>query len=170
MSDKGLPRLFRQWYEHEKEAHSLVLTSLETVPAPRRSEDAYRKALDLFAHLLSARRMWLFRMGHADRGATRADELFPTGATLAELRSENTEISEMWTAHLDSLDHEEIGRGFTYGAFEGERFSNTVEEILTQLHGHSWYHRGQIASIVRSLGGEPAVTDYVFRTRRPLTE
>lgn len=166
MSDKGLPVRFRHWYLHEREAHASVLDSLETVPVDRRTEDAYREALDLFAHLLRARRMWLYRMGHTDRGATRVEELFPTGATLAELRSENAEIGEMWAAHLDGLDHEEIGRTFTYTAFEGGRFSNTVEEILTQLNGHSWYHRGQIARIVRSLGGEPAVTDYVFWTRK----
>ena len=30
---------------------------------------------------------------------------------------------------------------------------------------HSWYHRGQIATLVRALGAEPAVTDFVFWSR-----
>lgn len=167
MPDKGLPVRFRRWYEHEKEAHARVLASLETVSEPRRSESSYRKALGLFAHILAARRMWLFRMGRTDRGATREEEIFPTGATLADLRAEDAEVAALWTEYLRSLDHDEVGRVFTYTAFEGDRFTNTVEEILTQLHGHSWYHRGQIASLVRSLGGEPAITDYVYWTRRP---
>jgi len=29
-------------------------------------------------------------------------------------------------------------------------------------------HRGQIAALVRALGGEPAVTDYLFWKRRPI--
>ncbi len=44
-----------------------------------------------------------------------------------------------------------------------------VEDILTQLFGHSWYHRGQIAARVRELGGEPAATDFVFFTRELLS-
>ena len=52
-----------------------------------------------------------------------------------------------------------------YRSNEGERFRNRIEDLLTQLFGHSGYHRGQIASIVRRLGGEPAVTDYVFWSR-----
>ena len=162
MSDQGLPVRFHHWYEHEKEVHAKVLASLETVPEDQRSEESYRKALNLFAHILAARRMWLFRMGRTDRGATSEEEIFPTGSSVTDLQAESAEIGELWTDHLKSLDHREVGRAFTYRAFEGESFTNTVEEILTQLHGHSWYHRGQIASIVRSLGGEPAITDYVF--------
>jgi len=170
MPDKGLLLRFRHWYQHEKEVHAKVLASLETVPRDRRSESSYGKALDLFAHMLAARRMWLFRMGRTDGGATREEEIFPTGATLAELHTEDAEVATLWTDYLESLDHDEVGRVFTYTAFEGDRFTNTVEDILTQLHGHSWYHRGQIASLVRSLGGEPAVTDYVYWTRRPVAD
>jgi uncharacterized damage-inducible protein DinB len=43
-----------------------------------------------------------------------------------------------------------------------------VEDILTQLFGHSSYHRGQVALLIRDLGGEPAVTDYVFWVREPV--
>jgi uncharacterized damage-inducible protein DinB len=44
---------------------------------------------------------------------------------------------------------------------------NSIEDILTQLFGHSCYHRGQIAQLLRSIGAEPAVTDFVFWTREP---
>lgn len=170
MPDKGLPLRFRHWYQHEMDVHAKVLASLETIPQDRRSESAYRKALDLFAHILAARRMWLFRMGRTDHGATSEEEIFPTGVGLTDLRAEDAEVATLWTDYLESLDHNEVGRVFTYTAFEGDRFANSVEEILTQLHGHSWYHRGQIASLVRSLGGEPAITDYVYWTRRPLAD
>jgi len=36
------------------------------------------------------------------------------------------------------------------------------------LFGHSWYHRGQIAMLLRSIGAEPAVTDIVFWARQPV--
>ncbi|MCG8608490.1 damage-inducible protein DinB, partial [bacterium] len=57
-----------------------------------------------------------------------------------------------------------------YKSFEGPSYTNRVEDLATQLFGHSWYHRGQIAALIRSLGGTPAETDYVFWTREPADE
>jgi uncharacterized damage-inducible protein DinB len=37
----------------------------------------------------------------------------------------------------------------------------TVRDSILQVVMHSTYHRGQIATRVRELGGEPALTDYV---------
>jgi uncharacterized damage-inducible protein DinB len=55
-----------------------------------------------------------------------------------------------------------------YQSLDSGRFRNRVEEVLTQLFGHSWYHRGQIAMLVRAAGGEPAVTDFIFWCREPV--
>lgn len=79
-------------------------------------------------------------------------------------------METMWTQYLDQLDDAALARVFEYQSYEGPRFRNTIEEILTQLFGHSWYHRGQIAQLVRSIGAEPAVTDFVFWSREPVDE
>jgi uncharacterized damage-inducible protein DinB len=33
------------------------------------------------------------------------------------------------------------------------------------VFGHAWYHRGQIAMLVKDLGGETVDTDYIFWNR-----
>jgi uncharacterized damage-inducible protein DinB len=38
-------------------------------------------------------------------------------------------------------------------------------DLLTQVFGHAWYHRGQIAMLVKDLGGETVDTDYIFWNR-----
>jgi uncharacterized damage-inducible protein DinB len=48
-------------------------------------------------------------------------------------------------------------------------YRNTVRDILTHLFGHSWYQRGQIAGLVRAIGGEPPVTDFVFWVREEVS-
>ena len=62
------------------------------------------------------------------------------------------------------------GREVHYQSLDGKRFRNTVEDILAQLFGHSWYHRGQIASRIKAIGGTPAVTDLVFWSRELIEE
>ena len=63
---------------------------------------------------------------------------------------------------------EEIRKTFDYTSIDHTPFRNTVEDILTQLFGHSWYHRGQIAMLVRASGGQPAITDLIYWSREPI--
>jgi uncharacterized damage-inducible protein DinB len=75
-----------------------------------------------------------------------------------------------WTKYLNGLNDAELARVFEYQSYDGSRFRNSVEDIFTQLFGHSWYHRGQIAHLLRTMGAEPAVTDFVFWAREPVDE
>jgi uncharacterized damage-inducible protein DinB len=68
------------------------------------------------------------------------------------------------------LDERELSRVFEYQSWDGPRYRNSIEDILTQLFGHSWYHRGQIALLLRSSGSEPAATDFVFWCRAPISD
>lgn len=155
---------YRRWFEYEKDSHEKVLASLNATPDETRSTQLFQKAVDLMGHIVAARRMWLFRFGVTSQPV----ELFPKNVDLAELPPLVDNMHKEWSAYLDRLDQTELTRSFEYQSYDGPRFSNTVEEILTQLFGHSWYHRGQIAMALRSIGAEPAVTDFVFWTRKPV--
>lgn len=154
---------FQRWFEYEKDSHEKVLRSLRTVPDRRRSEIPFQKAVDLFAHLVAARRLWLFRLSVIDKAP---DNLFPTNVRLESLESAVSGMHPAWSDYLDNLNEAELEREFEYTSYEGNRCRNTIGDILTQLFGHSWYHRGQIASLVRSMDCEPAVTDFVFWSRQ----
>jgi uncharacterized damage-inducible protein DinB len=159
---QGLVDRFRRWFEYERDAHAKVLASLATVPAECRGLPAWQKALDLLAHMVAARRLWLFRLGVAADGPR---ELFPNGVRLEEVTAELARVEAAWSAYLAGLTDADLARVLEYQSLDSGRFRNTVEDILTQLFGHSWYHRGQIAVLVRTCGGEPAVTDYIFWRR-----
>lgn len=153
---------FSRWLDYEVKAHERVLASFSTVPEARRSEPAFTKAVDLFAHILAARRLWLSRFGYADAPA----ELFPSNASYESLAMLHEGTYRLWRQWLDQADEDMLIRSFRYDAVGGGSFESTYEEVLTQLFGHSWYHRGQIATLIRACGGEPAITDYIYFTRR----
>jgi uncharacterized damage-inducible protein DinB len=163
MNDSLIDR-YRRWFEYEKESHAKTLDSLNAVREELRTSEQFRKAVYLMGHIVAARRMWLFRFGVVKENA----ELFPKETSLAELPAQISQMETLWSEYLSQLDDAELARVFEYQSYEGARFRNTIEDILTQLFGHSWYHRGQIAQLVRSLGSEPAVTDFVFWAREPL--
>jgi len=155
---------YRRWFEYEKDSHAKTLESLSAVAPDLRSSEEFGKALYLLGHIIAGRRMWLFRLGFLDENT----ELFPGVTDLEDLAAQLSEMETVWSQYLNQLDNAELERIFEYRSYEGGRFRNTVEDILTQLFGHSWYHRGQIAMLLRSIGAEPAVTDLVFWAREPL--
>lgn len=161
---------YRRWFEYEKDSHAKVLKALEGVPEEERGSVAYQKATGLLAHLVLARWLWLVRLGAApqDRAPQKPEDFFPQDVAPDDLRGRIAEMEGAWDAYLSGLDDADLSRAFEYSALGGPRFRNTVEDILTQLFGHSWYHRGQIAQLVRGLGAEPAMTDFVFWTREAL--
>ncbi len=159
---------YRRWFAYEKDAHEKTVLSLGTVPEERRSHPSFRKAVGLAGHIVAARELWLHRFGIRASGPKSGAELFPENLTLAELSSRLRDMHQEWGDYLAGVDEAELSRVFEYRSLEGERFRNLVEDLLTQLFGHSWYHRGQVAALVRELGGKPAVTDYVFWVREPV--
>jgi uncharacterized damage-inducible protein DinB len=165
MSDNLISR-YRRWFDYEKDSHRKTLDSLKAVSEAQRESEEFRKAVYLMGHIVAARRMWLFRFGVVKDKV----ELFPGETRLNELPAQVEEMETLWSQYLSQLNDAELAHVFEYQSYEGPRFRNTIEEILTQLFGHSCYHRGQIAQLVRSVGAEPAVTDFVFWAREPVDE
>ena len=156
-----------RWWAYERDSHAKVLAALSAVPPERRSAREFCKASTLFGHIIAVRRLWLFRMGAANEGPG-ASDMFPPDLTLEDLARRLDEMHTAWADYLGGLDDHAIGRYFEYRSFEGQSFRNTVADILTQLYGHSLYHRGQIALLLREMGAEPAVTDFLFWSREAI--
>jgi uncharacterized damage-inducible protein DinB len=164
MADELISR-FRRWFEYEQDAHAKVVGSLGTVPADRRAGPEYRKAVGLLAHVVAARRVWLGRFGVLPPAA---GPLFPDDADLPAVVAEWDTVRSAWTRYLAGLTDADLARVFEYQSLDTGRFRNRVEDILAQLYGHSWDHRGQIAVLVRAAGGTPAITDFVYWCREPV--
>jgi uncharacterized damage-inducible protein DinB len=143
---------YRRWFEYEKDSHRKVLAAIETVPAERRASEPFQKAMRLMGHIIAARRMWLYRFGAS---TVRPAELFPSNLSREQLQGELEIMESGWCDYLERLDEAVLSREFEYKSIDGGSYRNRVVDILTQLYGHSLYHRGQIASIFRSL---PAVS------------
>ncbi|HEY2954816.1 MAG TPA: DinB family protein [Candidatus Eisenbacteria bacterium] len=160
---------YRRWFDYERDSHARVLAALAAVPPDRRSAPEFQRALTLLAHVVVARRLWLFRLGAAREGPGPGD-FFPEDLTLPEVAGRLEAMEAVWTSYLAGLDDAAVARPFEYRTFEGEWFRLPVADILTQLYGHSLYHRGQIALLLRAGGFEPATTDFVFWAREKIEE
>ena len=166
---------YRRWFEYEQDSHAKVLAALAAVAEELRDGEAYRKAVTLMAHIVAARWLWLSRFNGpqsvpAGFAPQTVADFFPDNLSCADLAPRMAEMHAGWAKYLAGLTDAELARVFEYRSLEGPRFRNTIEEILTQLFGHSLYHRGQIAMLLRSIGAEPPITDFVFWARELVPE
>jgi uncharacterized damage-inducible protein DinB len=160
---------YRRWFAYERDSHQAVLQYLNRCAAEVRRSPAFQQAIDLMAHIAAARRLWLARLG-VSREQLALRDLEPTQVALSDLPALVEKAERAWAAYLERLDDTELAREFAYQSLEGGRFRNQVADILTQLYGHSLYHRGQIALLVRQAGGQPVSTDFLFWARESVPE
>jgi uncharacterized damage-inducible protein DinB len=160
------PDTFRRFFEYEKDAHAKTLVSLSAVPPEKRATPEFQKAVELMAHIVGARWFWFQRMGATTE---RPLKMFVKGFPLADLPARVSEMEGSWGRYLDGLTDADLSRSVEWGPTDGPRFTNTLEEVLTQLFGHSTYHRGQIALLLRQIGCEPPATEFVYFTRKAAT-
>ena len=125
MSDAISDR-YRRWFEYETDAHQKVLASLATVPAEQHDSAAYRKAVELVAHIVAGRQIWLHRL---DATVDRPAALFPQDTNLDKVKADLSAIESRWNEYLARLTDAELARVFEYRSFDGGRFRNRVEDV-----------------------------------------
>lgn len=149
---------FRRWYDYERDCNAKSLEMLASVPEDRRSDPEYQKAVGKMAHLAAARQRWLHRLGHFPV----LPPVFPQATPLEAVREMVAKTETAWVHYLNGLDEAELTRSMDWTAPDGKRYRWDVEGVLTQVFGHAFYHRGQIATLVAMLGGKAVDTDYLF--------
>ncbi len=117
------------------------------------------------AHMVGAEWIWLRRwMGDASSGAPE----WMAGADLAALRAKLDEVEREREAFLAPLSEAELARDIEYRTLGGVAGRTRLDDLIRHVVNHATYHRGQVTTMLRQLGGTPTSTDYVYflRTRR----
>jgi uncharacterized damage-inducible protein DinB len=155
----NLTDLFRRQFSYDSWANQEVLRALQA----QGGGDA--RSRQLFAHLLSAERLWLERL----KQAPQTTPVWPA-FDLEQCESEAGDVSRLLSEYLDAVSDEQLTQKIPYQNSKGEVWENTIRDILTHVIMHSAYHRGQIASHMRESGRTPAYTDFIHGVRQGWVE
>jgi len=109
-------------------------------------------------HICAAEDVWLQRLiGTASpKFLTVAD-----APNYGAVKSKWGEVEKGLVSYIHSLDEDQVQKTFTFLNLKGEPVSNVLWQVLQHLVNHGTYHRGQITSMIRQLGGTPANTDLI---------
>jgi uncharacterized damage-inducible protein DinB len=76
------------------------------------------------------------------------------------------ELSGAWQAYLRELTPQALRGEVSYTNSKGERWRNSVTDVLTHVVLHSSYHCGQVATLLGRAGVAAAYSDYIECVRR----
>jgi len=114
------------------------------------------KVKQLFDHILNAHNIWNNRI--LEKPAFKVWEKHG----LDKLKGINENNFHQSLFIIENLDLQEK---VEYNNSIGNRYSNTIEDMLMHVVNHSSYHRGQIALLCRQNEIKPLVSDYIFHVR-----
>ena len=137
----------------------------EVLAAIRGAGEDTSRSLELMAHILAAERVWLERL----RQVPQSVPVWPKD-DLARCVAEAEKLSREWHEYLELATAGDISQTIAYKNSKGESWSSAIIDVLTHVVMHSAYHRGQIASHMRSIGQAPAYTDFIHGVRQGLVE
>ncbi len=147
-------RDFRRLFTYDDWANGEALRSLQATPS------AGTRAREVMAHIAATQWVWMDRL----RTQAQRCPVWP-GWTLEQSAAQLADLRPAWQTYIDHVGDADLAGKIFYTNTQGEKFTNTVEEILSHVCFHGVYHRGQIAAAVRAAGEVPAYTDYIQAVR-----
>jgi uncharacterized damage-inducible protein DinB len=111
---------------------------------------------DTLAHILAAEWIWLERW----KGVSPKTLLDPADfPTVESVRAALRKVEEERDDFVANLSDESLAESLTYTNTRGEQWTYTFGQMLQHVAHHSTYHRGQVTTMLRQLGAEPAPVD-----------
>ena len=115
--------------------------------------NSFKSVRDTLAHLYSAEWAWYERWHGTSPTAMLAFDQFPDVASLRETWSSH---EAKMRAFLNSLSEADIKTVIEYRTLGGVPGSSAIWQMVQHVVNHGSYHRGQVTTMFRQLGAEPA--------------
>ena len=142
-------------------ANRLLLESLATLPHDeyiRERGGGWPSVRASLVHLAGATRAWAERFDGRDATALPGPDDVPTLADAAQML---TDADARISAFLATLGPERLQQPLTWKNLKKEEKAAPLWAVLRHTVNHASYHRGQIAAMLKRLGGRPLATDLV---------
>ncbi len=149
-------------YKYNRWANSETLDASARLTEEQFTKDlssSHRSVRDTLAHILAAEWIWLTRWNGVSPKSLLNPLDFPD---LGSLRARWAEVERDQTAFVNDITDESLESAVTYVNTKGEEWTYPLWQMMQHVVNHSTYHRGQVATMLRQLGAEPAPTDFLI--------
>ncbi len=143
-------------------ANAAILDAAAKLPTEKFIADipsSYRSVRDTLTHIMSAEWVYMMRLRGISPKQMMNPEEFPN---LDSLRLRWAEVDQDLKNIAENLSEESLEKVIAYTNFQGEVWRYPTAQIFQHVVNHSTYHRGQVTTLLRAHGANPAKTDYLY--------
>jgi len=144
-------------YEQLDWANKRILQTLQV----RVGSNENQQICQLFSHILLAEKGWMTRLQGLD--STPIPLWSDLGLEACEKLIQENEKS--YADFLNRIAQSDLDQTISYTNSKGQKFTNTIQDILIHVALHGQYHRGQINLRLRSVGSQPVNVDFITFVR-----
>jgi uncharacterized damage-inducible protein DinB len=153
---------YNKW-ANDRTIDAVATLSTEQVMRPMGS--SFSSIRDTAAHIASAEWVWLRRWtGHSPSSHPDWARQGSHGS-MDEIAAKCREIEAERAAWFATLTDKDLGRRVAFRLLNGTEDAQPLSAQLMHVVNHSSYHRGQIAGLMRQVGGTPVSTDLIAYQR-----
>jgi uncharacterized damage-inducible protein DinB len=137
-------------------ARDRVLDAAEALTSEQFTRDmgsSFRSVRDTLVHIYAAEWAWHSRWRGASPTALVSPELFPD---IPSLRRAWADLESQVRALLSPLDDHGLNQVIEYKLLSGQPGASILWQMAQHVVNHASYHRGQVVTLMRQLGVEPA--------------
>jgi uncharacterized damage-inducible protein DinB len=149
----------RELYDYNHWANQRVLSAMTPHTHDmftRNMGNSFVSLRDTLAHILGAEWIWLERWLARSPKALLSASDFPT---LQALQRRWAAVRLDQNQYIQTLVPDRLNDDVSYTNTRGERYSYALWRQMLHVINHSSYHRGQVTTLLRQMGAEPAGTD-----------
>jgi uncharacterized damage-inducible protein DinB len=119
-------------------------------------QSSHRSLRDTLAHVLAAEWIWLERWNGTSPKALLDPDEFPA---ISALEKRWAEVESGQAAFIEGLTDASLDSLISYTNTKGEQWTYPLGQMMQHVVNHSSYHRGQVTTMLRQLGGEVSPVD-----------
>lgn len=155
------PAAVRSLYRYDEWANARLIDAVAELPEERRRapiESSFPSLLETVGHIVSAEWIWL------ERWRGESPSLVPGWVdhpVFEDVCARLRVVERERHAFLASLTAEDLETTIAYRLMSGAPHEDRLLDLLLHVVNHSSYHRGQLVTMLRQVGGRTVSTDYV---------
>jgi uncharacterized damage-inducible protein DinB len=137
-------------------ARDRMFEALEPLTAEEVNRDmgnSFKSIRDTVTHLYAAEWAWYSRWQGTSPDKLLPADLFPD---LAAVRLAWTDLEAKIRAYLEELGEANVTQVIEYKLLSGQPGASPLWQMLQHVVNHASYHRGQVTTMLRQLGAQPA--------------
>jgi uncharacterized damage-inducible protein DinB len=137
-------------------ARDRLFEALEPLSAEQVNRDmgnSFKSIRDTVTHLYAAEWAWYSRWQGTSPDKLLPADMFPD---LAAVRLAWTDLEAKIRAYLEELGDANVTKVIEYKLLSGQAGASPFWQMLQHVVNHASYHRGQVTTMLRQLGAQPA--------------